>query len=61
MKQKKVNKMYYMPIYICYYIRLIDKGRRGNFEYTLREILLKVANINWEAIEEENKKGNIFS
>ncbi len=46
MKQKKVNKMYYMPIYICYYIRLIDKGRRGNFEYTLREILLKVANIN---------------
>jgi len=46
MKQKKVNKTYYMSIYICYYIRLIDKVRRGNFEYTLREILLKVANIH---------------
>ena len=56
--KKKLIKSIIYP-YLCYYIRLIDKGRRGNFEYTLREILLKIVNIHWEAIEE--KKKVIFS
>ena len=47
-------------IYICYYIRLTNEERRGNFEYTLRNKLLQIANVHCEEIEEDTK-GDLFS
>jgi len=54
---KKLNKIKSIicSIYICYYIRLTDEDRRGNFENKLRSILLEIANIYSENKEEENK------
>ena len=43
-------------IYLCYYIRLTEKGKRHNFEIQLRPLLLKL--INKGKIEE--KKGNLI-
>ena len=59
---KKVNKIKSIicSIYICYYIRLTNEERRGNFEYTLRNILLQTANVHCEKIEEDTK-GDLFS
>jgi len=55
---KKVNKIKSIicSIYLCYYIRLTNEERRGNFEYTLREILLQIANVHCEDIKEDKKE-----
>ena len=59
---KKANKIKSIicSIYLCYYIRLTNEDRRGNFEYALREILLQIANVYCEEIE-EIKTGDLFS
>ena len=59
---KKVNKIKSIicSIYLCYYIRLTNEERRGNFEYTLRNKLLQIANVHCEEIEEDTK-GDLFS
>ena len=46
---KETEKVYKIKsiicsIYLCYYIRLTNEGRRGNFEYQLKDILLEIAN-----------------
>ena len=59
---KKANKIKSIicSIYLCYYIRLTNEDKRGNFEYALREILLQIANVYCEEIE-EIKTGDLFS
>ena len=47
-------------IYLCYYIRLTNEDKRGNFENKLQEILLQIANVYCPE-NKENQEGNLFS
>ena len=50
-------------IYLCYYIRLNDDQKRAKFDVKLKEILLKLVNIDQEPkIDEkyEEKEGNLY-
>ena len=47
-------------IYLCYYIRLTNEEKRGNFENKLQEILLQIANVYCPE-NNENQEGNLFS
>ena len=54
-------------IYLCYYIRLIDEEKRSNFNSRLREILLKLVNVEEtenakkdDETKDEEKKGNLI-
>ena len=47
-------------IYLCYYIRLTNEEKRGNFENKLQEILLQIANVYCPE-NKENQEGNLFS
>ena len=47
-------------IYLCYYIRLINDVKRGNFDNVLQETLLKIVNVySKEEIDEKNEN-NLF-
>ena len=47
-------------IYLCYYIRLTNEEKRGNFENKLQEILLQIANVYCPE-NKENQIGNLTS
>ena len=40
-------------IYLCYYIRLIDGGKRTNFDVELRKILYKLVNTKEESVKQD--------
>ena len=46
-------------IYICYYMRLTNKGKRSEFDAKLQPLLLDIVNVyGKEEAEEDNNKGN---
>ena len=50
-------------IYLCYYIRLTNEEKRGEFDNNLQKTLLKIVNVYYEVNteeEEEEVKGNLL-
>jgi hypothetical protein len=45
-------------IYICYYIRLTNKGKRSEFDAKLQPLLLDIVNVYGKEEAEDNNKGN---
>ena len=57
-EQKKVNKIKSIicSIYLCYYIRIIDKDIRSKFDTNLRKLLFKLVNVYSGLEDSENFK-----
>ena len=58
---KKYNKIKSIicSIYLCYYIRLINDEKRGQFDVELQKVLLRIVNVYSEEKYEE-KRGDLF-
>ena len=49
-------------IYLCYYIRLINDVKRGNFDNVLQKTLLKIVNVySKQENDEENENTSLFN
>ena len=57
---KETEKVYKIKsiicsIYLCYFIRLTNEDKRGKFDAELQQILLEIANVNYEVKTEDEK------
>ena len=48
-------------MYLCYYIRLTNKGQRANFDSDLKQTLLKLVDVYYEEKIGTNKIGLLNS
>ena len=58
---EEIKKLYKIKsiicsIYLCYYIRLTDDGKKGEFDFTLQKTLLKIVNVYCEGKNKEEKE-----